>query len=88
MDDQSASRLAAYKLGRGAEYEDTVATRAEKAKERVEASAKPAHQEHNHNHSPLSDPIVFKHRREAAARKAKVAESKKIVEETRAARKT
>ncbi|HVA68812.1 MAG TPA: zinc ribbon domain-containing protein [Candidatus Binataceae bacterium] len=85
MDDQSASRLAAYKHGRGAEYDDTIASREEKAARRGEPASKPEHPVHSH--SPLSDPTVLAHRREAAARKMKVIESKKIVEESRAARK-
>ena len=68
MDDQSAARLAAYKVGRGAEYDDTVAARAERATQRGEPPL-PAH-----SHSPLADPAVFANRR-AAAQKEKVAES-------------
>src|SRR6266849_753076 len=36
MDEQSASRLAAYKVGRGAEYDDTVASRRELVLQRSE----------------------------------------------------
>ncbi|HZO83555.1 MAG TPA: zinc ribbon domain-containing protein [Candidatus Binataceae bacterium] len=76
MDDRSAARLAAYKHGRGAEYDDVVAAREEKRKQRGEPQ--PAAHAHSHSHSPLSDPVVFKHRAEAAARRAKVAESKDV----------
>ena len=75
MDDRSAARLAAYKHGRGAEYDDTMAARDETRKKRGEF--KPAPEPHGHNHSLLSDPVVFAHRRDAAARKAKVAEARK-----------
>jgi putative FmdB family regulatory protein len=76
MDDHSASRIAAYRRGRGAEYDDTVAARDELQKKRAEPPAKAGHE--NHSHSPLADPAVFARRREAAARKVKIAESKQI----------
>ncbi len=76
MDDRSASRLAAYRSGRGAEYDDVTAAREELQKKRAEPPAKAGHE--NHSHSPLADPAVFARRREAAARKVKVAESKQI----------
>ena len=66
MDDRSAARFAAYKHGRGAEYDDTVATREEK-KKKYGVVDKPA--AHAHGHSPLADPGVFA-RRAAAARKS------------------
>jgi hypothetical protein len=66
MDDRSASRLAAYKHGRGAEYDDTMAAR-EEVKKKYGAAAKPSAQPHGH--SPLADPAVFA-RRAAAARKS------------------
>ena len=66
MDDRSASRLAAYKHGRGAEYDDTMAVRAE-AKKKYGVTAKPG--SHEHGHSPLADPAVVA-RRAAAARKS------------------
>ena len=66
MDDRSASRLAAYKQGRGAEYDDTMAARDE-AKKKYGAAAKPS--SHAHGHSPLADPAVLA-RRAAAARKS------------------
>ena len=78
MDDRSASRLAAYRSGRGAEYDDTVAARDELQKKRAEPPAKAGHE--NHSHSPLADPAVFARRREAAARKVKIAESKQITQ--------
>ena len=76
MDDHSASRIAAYRRGRGAEYDDTVAAREELQKKRAEPPARAGHE--SHSHSPLADPAVFARRREAAARKVKVAESKEI----------
>src|SRR5215472_101564 len=73
MDEPSAARLAAYKAGRGAEFDDTVAARRELALQHGDGeSSKPAHQVHSH--SPLSDPDVFAHRRKAA-QDEKVAES-------------
>ena len=76
MDDHSASRVAAYRRGRGAEFDDTVAAREELQKKRAEPVAKAGHE--SHSHSPLADPAVFARRREAAARKVKIAESKQI----------
>jgi putative FmdB family regulatory protein len=76
MDDHSASRIAAYRRGRGAEFDDTVAAREELQKKRAEPPAKAGHE--SHSHSPLADPAVFARRREAAARKVKIAESKQI----------
>lgn len=75
MDDRSAARLAAYKHGRGAEYDDVMAARDEAQKR---GEPQPAQDAHGHGHSPLSDPAVFKHRAEAAARKAKIAQSRKV----------
>jgi putative FmdB family regulatory protein len=73
MDDLSAARLAAYKVGRGAEYDDTVATRRELASQRGETeTAEPA--AHAHSHSPLSAPVVITNRRRAAVQE-KVAAS-------------
>jgi hypothetical protein len=66
MDDRSASRLAAYKHGRGAEYDDTIAARDE-ARKKYGTAAKPISD--THGHSPLADPAVFA-RRAAAARKS------------------
>jgi putative FmdB family regulatory protein len=78
MDNQSAARLAAYKAGRGAEYEDTIAVRKELAAQHgngdnEDAKSAPL----AHSHSPLSDPLVFANRREAA-QKEKLAESATI----------
>jgi putative FmdB family regulatory protein len=70
MDDRSAARYAAYKHGRGAEYDDKTQAREEAKKKRDEPPSKPApaaHQ-HPHSHSALA----------AAARKAKAAESKPL----------
>jgi putative FmdB family regulatory protein len=70
MDDRSAARYAAYKHGRGAEYDDKTQAREEAKKKRNEPPSKPApaaHQ-HAHSHSALA----------AAARKAKAAESKPL----------
>ncbi len=66
MDDRSASRLAAYKHGRGAEYDDTMAVRDE-AKKKYGAGEKPG--SHARGHTPLADPAVLA-RRAAAARKS------------------
>jgi len=66
MDDRSASRLAAYKHGRGAEYDDTMATREETEKKYGVARER---SRHAHGHSPLADPAVMT-RRAAAARKS------------------
>lgn len=70
MDDRSAARYAAYKHGRGAEYDDKTQALEEAKKKRDEPPSKPApaaHQ-HAHSHSALA----------AAARKAKAAESKPL----------
>jgi putative FmdB family regulatory protein len=66
MDDRSASRLAAYKHGRGAEYDDTMAVRDE-AKKKYGVAEKQS--SHAHGHSPLADPAVLA-RRAAAGRKS------------------
>jgi putative FmdB family regulatory protein len=77
MDDRSAARLAAYKHGRGAEYDDTVAGREELQKKRgVPENKAVAHSRHD---SPLADAAVYASRKEAA-RKAKIAESKTITD--------
>ncbi|SRR5216683_7103632 len=76
MDDQSAARLAAYKVGRGAEYDDTVASRKELASKRGDGeNGKPA--QPVHSHSPLADSVVLANRRKAA-QKEKVAASATI----------
>ena len=76
MDDQSATRLAAYKAGRGAEHDDTVAARKEFALQHgINETSEPASA--THSHSPLSDPAIFANRRKAA-QKEKLAESATI----------
>jgi putative FmdB family regulatory protein len=73
MDDQSAARMAAYKAGRGAEYDDKVAARKEFALQHGASEAgEPA--QPPHSHSPLSDPVVLANRRRAA-QKEKLVES-------------
>jgi putative FmdB family regulatory protein len=67
MDDRSASRLAAHKHGRGAEYDDTMAVR-EDAEKKYGVAAKPG--AHAHGHSPLGDPAVVRRRAAAARRSA------------------
>jgi putative FmdB family regulatory protein len=83
MDNQSAARLAAYKAGRGAEYDDTVATRNELAsrrgEERIGEQAQMADSHSPDSHSPLSDPAVLANRRNAA-QKEKLIESATITE--------
>jgi hypothetical protein len=70
MDGPSTARYAAHLNGRGAEYDETVAARADVAQRRGERAAKPAHtgEGHAHDHSPLADPAVYARRRAAAAR--------------------
>jgi hypothetical protein len=68
MDKKSTSRYAAYLHGRGAEYDDTVAARAEKRQQHGLPAEKP--QTSHHDHSPLSDPAVFARRRAAAAKRS------------------
>jgi hypothetical protein len=80
MDDRSAARFAAHKLGRGAEYDDTVAAREEVRKKRGLPEKKAEPQSHHHG-SPLSDPAIYTRRKEAA-RKTQIAESKAIRERT------
>ncbi len=75
MDDRSAARFAAYKLGRGPEYEDTIAARDELRKKR--GIPNESSRLRPHDHSPLADPAVLA-RRKVAARKTKIAESKEI----------
>jgi putative FmdB family regulatory protein len=71
MDDRSAARYAAYKHGRGAEYDDKTLARDEAQKKRGEPPPKPAAASaHDHAHSHV-------HSAAAAARKTKAAESKK-----------
>lgn len=73
MDKPSSARYAAYLHGRGGEYDETVAARADQRKRRGEPeSAKP----HDHSHSPLSDPAVYARRRAAASRAKKAPTAK------------
>ena len=68
MDDRSASRYAAYKHGRGAEYDDKVQAREESQKKRGEPPPKPAataHQ-HAHSHSPLEKAVASARKRQTA----------------------
>ena len=85
MDDRSAARFAAYKYGRGAEYDDTIHAREEVNKKRGEPPQEAAVAAHDpaHSHSTLADPVVHAHRRDAAARRAKAAESKKVTSRPR-----
>jgi putative FmdB family regulatory protein len=73
MDNPSAARLAAYKAGRGTEYDDTIATRKELALQRGDDQS-PNLGPLPHSDSPLSDPLVLAHRRKAAQNE-KLAES-------------
>jgi putative FmdB family regulatory protein len=73
MDNQSGARLAAYKCGRGAEYDDTVAVRSELAAKRGESDPLGAAP----SNSPLANPVTFANRRKAAEQ-AKVIESAAI----------
>jgi hypothetical protein len=72
MDNRSAARFAAYKHGRGREYDDVSAARDESRRQHgppAEPAAKPK-STHTHD-SPLRDPAVFARRAVAArARRA------------------
>ncbi len=81
MDDPSAARLAAYRHGRGAEYDDTMMARTEAKKKRGEKPDQPSAA--GHSDTPLKDPTIFARRREAAARRAKAAESKDLTHRPR-----
>lgn len=72
MDDRSAARYAAYKHGRGAEYDDKTLAREEAGKKRGEPPAKPATPAHQHAHAH-SHPAMA-----AAVRKAKPAKAKSL----------
>jgi len=79
MDGPSTARYAAHLNGRGAEYDDTMAARAESQKKHGDTAgvaAKKKAQGHHHDHSPLSDPGVYARRRSAAAKKEKAIASK------------
>jgi putative FmdB family regulatory protein len=61
MDDRSAARFAAYKLGRGAEYDDTMAAREERRKNEGLPPEQPAPSAHSHTHGhakPRREPRV------------------------------
>jgi putative FmdB family regulatory protein len=75
MDDRSAARYAAYKHGRGAEYDDKTHAHEEAKKRRDEPPSKPAAAAHEHAHSHLSATT--------AARKAKAAEAKTVTNRPR-----
>ncbi len=64
MDDRSAARYAAYKHGRGAEYDDKMHEREERGKKRGDPPAKTAASAHQHGHAHAP-----------AGRKAKAAKS-------------
>jgi putative FmdB family regulatory protein len=84
MDDRSAARFAAYKHGRGAEYDDKTHAREEAAKKRAAPPPQePAVAAHQHARSPLADPMVYANRHDAAARKAKAADAKEITNRPR-----
>lgn len=61
MDDRSAERFAAYKMGRGAEYDDKAAAREEKRKQRGLPPEKP-----DNSHSPVAQALARKKAHEAA----------------------
>src|SRR5208282_1880931 len=73
MDDRSAARYAAHKHGRGAEYDDKTQACEEAKKKRDEPPSKPAPGTHQHAHPHSHAQSAL-----AAARKAKVAESKPL----------
>ncbi|HEY6421440.1 MAG TPA: zinc ribbon domain-containing protein [Candidatus Binataceae bacterium] len=57
MDDHSASRFAAYKLGRGAEFDDKIQARAEQREARGEPPPKPPRNRGGHHrHGPRPKP--------------------------------
>ncbi|HLK85209.1 MAG TPA: zinc ribbon domain-containing protein [Candidatus Binataceae bacterium] len=64
MDDRSAARYAAYKHGRGAEYDDKMHEREERGKKRGDPHAKTAASTHQYGHAHAP-----------AGRKAKAAKS-------------
>jgi len=69
MDDRSAARYAAYKHGRGAEYDDKLNARDEAQKKRGEPPDKPAAVAHDHDHSHSHATMA------TAVRKAKAAKA-------------
>ena len=62
MDDRSAERFAAYKIGRGAEYDDKAAAREELRKQRGLPAEAP-----DNSHSPVAQLLARKKAQEAAA---------------------
>lgn len=68
MDGPSKSRYAAYLNGRGKEFDETVAARAEVAKKRDPTPVTSLAPAASHDHSPLTDPSVYARRRAAAAK--------------------
>ena len=66
MDDRSAERFAAYKLGRGAEYDDKSAAREDLRKKRGLPAAAPADQ----SYSPVAQ-MVARKKAEQAKKAAK-----------------
>jgi putative FmdB family regulatory protein len=75
MDGPSRARYAAYLNGRGAEYDDTMATRADLREQRGEPAKPPGgpDRRHRHSDSPLADPAVYARRRAAAVKKKSAA---------------
>jgi len=69
MDDKSAERFAAYKTGRGHEYDDKQAAVAERRKQRGEVEPKPA----DNAYSPVKQMLARKKAEEAKEAAAKVA---------------
>jgi hypothetical protein len=79
MDQPSRARYAAYLHGRVAEYDDTVAVRAEQKLQRGEHEPPSSH---SHHETPLADPQVYARRRAAAAKQS--AKSKQLSGKKRA----
>jgi len=71
MDDRSAARYAAYKHGRGAEYDDKMHQREEIGKKRGEPPANAPVSGHQHKHAhPHANPTGRKSRLAKPATKA------------------
>lgn len=75
MDQPSSARYAAHLNGRGGEYDETVAARSETRKKGGEPEPVMTHSAHEH--SPLSNPAVYRRRKDAAAKSANKASSSK-----------
>jgi putative FmdB family regulatory protein len=73
MDDRSAERFAAYKMGRGAEYDDKTAVREERRKQRglPPAEAEPQ----GHSHSPVAEILARKKAQDAAQAESNTAKT-------------